>query len=725
MTDRQRQLGVALLALMTLVFLSAAAYVWWDGRPTPQEQITIEPLRPGQAPQALRLTIYQTGLAAVTAQQVTQANLPVESFSADGLNLSREGQPVPFHVTGTGREAILYFYAQAYTDTLDAPAVYWLSPGQGQAITQHMAAPIAPGGSTTGRRQHHWEENETFLALSGGDDVWLGKLLFAPSALDIPLNTIRPNGGPGELTIRIWSNNQALADPDHHIDILINGQPLATHTWDGIRQETITLPIPAGRLQPSGNVLTISAPGDTGAAGEALYIDWVKLLYESDLALTGREQLWFTSDATTLQIETSAGEPLIFDVTNPDLPILLAGVERDAGTLRFAATGRTYVALNNPNQAISPAFSVAPAWQESLKADGREADYIAIVADVAGFEEALQPLVDHRQNQGLRVATIPLDQIFDEFGYGRRTPTAIRDFLAYTTEHWQEPAPRFVLLVGDASYDIYHFIEESHDDLLPTYLVYTEYAGYAASDTWYTLSGEDDLAPALAIGRLPAQTADQLTIMVNKIVTYEQSGAESWAQRALLVADDEAAFDRASDDLAAALEPTGFQTQKLYMSENEDIHDALISALNQGVGILNYVGHGSIEVWGDERVFESEDAAILINGGRLPIFTTFTCLNGYFNHPQVDALAETLLWAEDGGVVAAVAPSGRSLTMQQLPLADVFYEMLLSGEAATLGEALQEAKIAGSTNDSLYDVIHTFNLLGDPALHFQRPAAGG
>jgi hypothetical protein len=724
MIDRQRQLGVALLAVLTLVFLAAAGYVWWDGRPARPEQITIEPLRPGQAPQALRLTVYQTGLAAVTAQQANQANLPLESFSAAGLSLSRDDQPVPFYVSGEGREAILYFYGQAYTNTLDAPAVYWLSPGQGQAMAEQNAAPAAGSGETTGRQQQRWEENETFLAQSGGDDVWLGKLLFAPSALDVPLTNIRPNGGPGELTIRIWSNNRAAADPDHHVEILLNGAKLADHTWDGIKQETITLPVDAGLLRPNDNILTISAPGDTGAAGEALYIDWVELVYESDLNLTGSDQLWFSSEATTIQIEADDNKAFVFDITNPAEPAVLANVRRDPGTLRFAGTGRVYAVLNDPDQAISPAITVAPAWQEPLKAAGRGADYIAIVADVEGFEAALQPLINHREKLGLRVATIPADQIFDEFGFGRRSPTAIRDFLAYALANWQEPTPRYVLLVGDASYDIYHFTEGSNDDLLPTHLVYTEYAGYVASDTWYTLA-DGDLAPALAIGRLPAQTAEQLTVMVNKIITYEENGNEAWTQRALLVADDEPAFDRASDNLAAALEPTGFQTQKLYMTENEEIHDALISALNQGVGILNYVGHGSIEVWGDEKVFESEDATILINGNRLPIFTTFTCLNGYFNHPQVDALAETLLWAEDGGVVAAVAPSGRSLTLQQLPLADVFYQMLLSGEATTLGEALQEAKVASAADDSLYDVIHTFNLLGDPALRFQRPSISG
>jgi hypothetical protein len=213
--------------------------------------------------------------------------------------------------------------------------------------------------------------------------------------------------------------------------------------------------------------------------------------------------------------------------------------------------------------------------------------------------------------------------------------------------------------------------------------------------------------------------------MVEKTIAYENTAEdEDWPNKALLVADDEPAFDTASEELAEDLDGIGYQTQKLYMRENSEVeafHNDIISALNQGVGIINYIGHGSIQVWGDESVFDTEDADILTNGQRLPIFTTFTCLNGYFNHPDVDALAETLMWSEDGGVVAAVAPSGRSLTTQQTPLAEVFFQSLFNGDAETLGEALLLSKIAGADNSNLRDVIHTFNLLGDPALHFNHP----
>jgi hypothetical protein len=57
--------------------------------------------------------------------------------------------------------------------------------------------------------------------------------------------------------------------------------------------------------------------------------------------------------------------------------------------------------------------------------------------------------------------------------------------------------------------------------------------------------------------------------------------------------------------LAVSLtDATGFDPQKLYISQNEDIHEDIMAAINDGVGLVNYVGHGSVEVWGDERVLQ-------------------------------------------------------------------------------------------------------------------------
>jgi len=160
----------------------------------------------------------------------------------------------------------------------------------------------------------------------------------------------------------------------------------------------------------------------------------------------------------------------------------------------------------------------------------------------------------------------------------------------------------------------------------------------------------------LAIGRLPVQSTEQLQVIVGKTLSYEAATSAPWLDRALLVADDEARFNITSERLAEKLAQSGYQTQKLYMTQNEDIHDGIVSALNHGVGVVNYVGHGQIGVWGDEMVLQAQDSMLLMNGERLPIFTTFTCLNGFFNHPKEDSLAETMLWAANGGIVAAVTP---------------------------------------------------------------------
>lgn len=718
--QKQRTFLLIGLAALAVLFLGAAAYIFFILSPERSESLEVAPLPLGEAPQALRLTVLESGIVSLTSRQLDETGIPVETISVDTLQLSRDGETIPYYISrDENNEATLYFYAQAITDTLQAPAVYWLEPGRGREMTQINASPDGTGAESNGQRYKRWEENEIFLAQADGDDVWLGKLLFAPSSLDIPLDNIQPTGGPGLLTVQIWSNNRAQPNPDHHVELFLNGEQIQDRYWEGIKQETITVTLPAGLLQPLDNMLTINAPGDTGAAGEALYIDWIDLEYEG-LLETDSGNIVFQSDADRLQVTGFSEDALIFDINDPSEPTLLTNVESDGKGLRFAGNGtNSQYFVSSLNHAIQPQISLVP-LRETLKAEDRGADYIAIVADVEGFESAVTPLLEHRESQGLSVMAVPLSQIFDEFSYGRQSPEAIRDFLAYTVAEW-DPAPRYALLVGDASYDIYNFSEGDNQNNLPTYLVFTEFAGYVASDTWFTIFDDETLTPEIAVGRFPVQNVEQLETLVSKTIAYEETAGQDWLERALLVADDEPAFDTASDELAVELNSVGYQTQKLYMTDNENIHDDIVSALNQGVGIINYIGHGSIQVWGDESVFKAEDADILINGQRLPIFTTFTCLNGYFNHPEVDALAETLMWAEDGGVVAAVAPSGRSLTTQQQPLAEVFFQSLFNGEAETLGEALLLSKTAGADNTGLRDVIHTFNLLGDPALHFQTP----
>ena len=720
---------LSMLASLTIIFLvGAAAFAFVGDINLFKEDnigLKVRPFPKGDIPGGLRLTVYESGIAAITSRDLQTANMRFNTLSADELSLTHEGQPVPFYVTGSGSQATLYFFAQAVTNTLDAPAVYLLTLGKGIAMAVKNAAPTG-SGSPLVQQQYRWEENTSFLTHTNNDDIWLGPLLLAPEEWSLNLDMISPSGGPGELTIQMWSSTQDVPDPDHHLQVLINGRKLANYYWDGVQQETVTLPLDKGVLDAAGsNVLTLRTPGDTGAAGEALYLDWINLKYEGQIAPSS-EQIWFQSIAANVLVRNADANLLVFDVTDENTPLALEDTVLVGNDLTFAGTGKAYVILQ-PNQAIHPAISAVPVWKDPLRRSDRGADYIAIVADVNGFAGALQPLLTYRQRQGLRVTAVSLQQIYDEFGYGQQSPAAIRHFLEYAAQAWAPPAPHYVLLVGDASSEIpgaHGGINLPGSNLLPTSLVPTSYDGYVASDTWFALANSS--VPHMAIGRFPVQTVAELTTMVNKTIAYETTPASDhgWFNSALLVADDDqSSFDTQSDALAEELKVNGYSVHDLHMKDNDNIRYEIVSAINQGVGFLNYIGHGNERVWGDEFVFHIDDVRMLKNADRLPIFTTFTCSNGAFAQPGVDSLAEALLRADHGGAVAVVAPSGRMPATNVPPLAQTFYNAIMSGEAQTVGDALLAMKSLQTDSPYNTDVLHLVNLLGDPALRIRKPTA--
>ncbi len=359
-----------------------------------------------------------------------------------------------------------------------------------------------------------------------------------------------------------------------------------------------------------------------------------------------------------------------------------------------------------------------------LRAPERGADYLALIPDEPGFREALTPLLLHREEEGLRVTAVSLSQIVAEFGNDTGSAQAMREFLRYAAENWQ-PTPRYLLLAGDAASPSAAQPDAPNRNLLPTHLV-SQGSSQAADDGWFVTF--DDSGPQMTVGRLPVQTAEELTTVVAKTIAYEtavsQTPNAAWLRRALLIADDKPYFDMAQDQLEDSLYQNGYHIHDLHMSQNQDIYFNIVTVLNRGVGILNYTGHGSESNFGDGAAFTAEDARLLENEERLPLFTAFSCQNGAFSDPVENSVAEQLLLAPNGGVAAAVGASGATETESSLILASVFYHVLLDGSNATLGEALNDMKTAVRGDEELETAVRTYNLLGDPALALHKPAAG-
>jgi hypothetical protein len=405
------------------------------------------------------------------------------------------------------------------------------------------------------------------------------------------------------------------------------------------------------------------------------------------------------------------------DITAPGSPIEVVEkvVEPQEGSyaVRFRVPGsglRTLLSftegsIKNPLGAFS---NLPSSWHKASNGED-----MVMVAH-GDFLLSLKFLKGLRESQGLSVALIDIEDIYDEFSFGHKSPKAIRDFLANAKSKWKK-SPRYVLLVGDASLDPRNYLGYGDFDFVPTKLIDTLYTE-TASDDWFVDFNDDGL-PEMAIGRLPVRTPEETSIIASKIMSHERSGAQ---RVALLVADmqnpdDDFDFEGASDEVMDLL-PSSMMVRKIYRSQfgsDAQAKGALLGGINEGSLLVNFIGHGSEDTW--RGIFESEDVEGLTNRG-LPFFINMTCKNGAFQNPTIESLAEALIKASGGGAIAVWTSSGYTGPSGQLLMDKELIKLLFNGEPMTLGEAISRAK-AGTFDQ---DVRKTWILFGDPTTTLQN-----
>jgi hypothetical protein len=316
---------------------------------------------------------------------------------------------------------------------------------------------------------------------------------------------------------------------------------------------------------------------------------------------------------------------------------------------------------------------------------------------------------------------VAVEDIYSEFGYGEATAESIREFLSYAYHHWNEPTVRYVVLLGDATYDTKDYLATGVVNQVPAKLVKTQYV-WTASDPWLAAVNGEDQLPDLAIGRLPEASVEEVQAMVAKILAYE-TGAGNPDAPVVLVTDNPDGggdFDWNAQDLTdtvlLSLDVDKIQLSKLGTTATRS---AILNAFDEGPSIMSYIGHGGIEVWANENLLHREDVATLSPQSQQALLFTMNCLNGYFHFPYRNSLAEELLKAEDKGIIAAFSPAGLS---QDEP-AHRFHKLLLDEFVNRKHERLGDAILAGQAGyadtGALPELLSIYHLLGDPALNLR------
>jgi hypothetical protein len=315
---------------------------------------------------------------------------------------------------------------------------------------------------------------------------------------------------------------------------------------------------------------------------------------------------------------------------------------------------------------------------------------------------------------------VAVEEIYDEFGYGEPGPEAVKAFLEYAYHHWKKPSVRYVVLLGDATYDAKDHLGTGVVNRVPAPVRKTSYLWTASDPSYAAVNGEDDL-PDLAVGRLPAASVGEARFLIEKVLTYEES-RQDLSGPAVMVADnpDSAGdFEGDSEEIAALL--MGREVQRIYLRERgaAATRSAILQSLDGGASLLSYVGHGGIALWASENAFASGDVDSLRPQAQQPIAMTMNCLNGYFHFPYFDALGEALVKAEAKGAIAAFSPSGLSLDAPAHVYQKALVDELVSGRHRRLGDAVLAAQRTYAESGAFPELLTIYHLFGDPALEIR------
>jgi len=79
--------------------------------------------------------------------------------------------------------------------------------------------------------------------------------------------------------------------------------------------------------------------------------------------------------------------------------------------------------------------------------------FLRVLVRHPAFRAEATRLSDYRTTSGIKSSAFDITDIYDEFSDGGFDPGAIRSFLRQAYHSWQRPAPTYVLLVGEASFD--------------------------------------------------------------------------------------------------------------------------------------------------------------------------------------------------------------------------------------------------------------------------------
>jgi len=301
--------------------------------------------------------------------------------------------------------------------------------------------------------------------------------------------------------------------------------------------------------------------------------------------------------------------------------------------------------------------------------------YDLLIIAPSAFNDALQPLVEHKENHGVRTILANTEDIYSTAS-GRDDAEKIKYYIKDAIEQW---GIKYVLLMGGMKGQRLHSwyvpVRYSHLDDNSNWeasyasdLYYADIYKYdgdgAVFDDWdsngngifaeWNINKEDvlDLHPDVYVGRLPCRYKFEVKTMVDKIIKYETSTyGQDWFNKMVVIGGDSFEDDIpeiGTDYIEGQVETDyalsfmdGFEQTRIWV-EGGDIEftpENAQNALSEGEGFVYFSGHGNPASWATHPHndfntwidFGLKNIRNLDNGYKLPVLVVGGCHNSQFN----------------------------------------------------------------------------------------------
>jgi len=643
-------------------------------------------------------------------------------------------------------QLIGFFYHR--TNLYEDHCYYYLtaSAGDGKRIESQPYYPLPPNiALNTYNNYQAFEEDKNNLIESG--KIWYGDEFGEINKRSYSLHF--PNIEPGtEAIVKIGFANRTFVNDD--VVITINGQVQDTLVLTSIQQgttlyaqkkkRTFSFPIE----DPEVKIDLEYRPAELSSR---MWLDYIYVNARSKLKLIDGQLLFrditVTNEGSVVEYDVSnaTANTEFWEVTDMLNPVRHESHFENGISNIVVPTGylREFAVFDG-SQFLQPEI-IGKIQNQDIHGAG-PFEYV-IVTNPLFRQQAEEIAAIHDSVDNFNgILVIEPEAIYNEFSSGKQDPTAIRDMIKMFYDKYPGNEPRYLLLIGDGSYDPKDRLEDN-SNFIPTFQTEESLStstSYVVDDYFGLLDdneGEDAYGDVdIGIGRLPVRTVDEAEVMVKKIREYLEGNEDvfgDWKNTLCIIADDEDSnlHIKQADSLSSGYHyiPDYINQRKVYLdayhqittpsgNKYPDVTKIINAQVDEGALIVNYIGHGGSGGWAHERIIQVSDIINWDNTFRLPLFITATCEFSRFDEPDIVSAGEWVLLNPNGGGIALMTTTRLAYSLSNFRLNERIYARAFletDGTMPYLGDIIKYSKPPGQLT------TRNFVLLGDPALRIGYP----